>query len=147
MAIGKKAQTRKFSPIIEAIARAETGTTGEIRVHLTRSWIEKDAFAHAWSIFNRFAMFRTAQRNAVLLYVNLRKHKFAIVGDEGIHKAVGQRYWERVARNLSRNMGSTHYENAIALAVREIGEVLHQHFPTEVGGTNHNELSDEVSED
>ncbi|MCM2277072.1 MAG: TPM domain-containing protein [Oligoflexia bacterium] len=144
--IGKREIQKRYSPIVKAIAEAEAGTTGEIRVHLTRRWIEKDPFARAWIVFRRFGMFRTAQRNAVLLYVNLRKHKFAIIGDEGVHKVVGQLYWERIARNLSRDLTSTHYENAIALAVREIGQVLHQHFPAEAV-PNPNELSNEVSED
>ena len=125
-----KIQTSQ-SPIVDAIRSAEKDTTGEIRVHLSRKWIEKDPFRHATRLFHQFGMFRTSQRNAVLLYVNLKRHKFAIIGDGGIHHIVGQRYWEELARELKNNFISTHPENAIALAVLKVGEVLREHFPQE----------------
>jgi uncharacterized membrane protein len=73
----------------------------------------------------------TLHRNAILIYVNLRRKKFALVGDEGAHKAVGQRYWDEIARDLKRNFISTHPENAIAITIRKLGERLMKHFPRE----------------
>lgn len=136
----------KNSPIVKAIALAEAGTTGEIRVHLSRRWYEPDPFNRASRLFDEFGMRRTSHRNAVLLYVNLRRHKFAVIGDEGIHKAVGQHYWERLSRNLSENLRSTHFENAIADAVRMIGETLRRYFPLDLDASNPNELGDELTE-
>lgn len=148
MASGKASQdnSSRVSPIVQAIQRAEAGTTGEIRVHLSRSWFEKDPFLHASALFQRFGMTRTTHRNAVLLYVNLRKHKFAVVGDEGIHQVVGQEYWEKLARNLSANLRATHPENAIAETVREIGDVLHRYFPANPEESNPNQLPDDVTD-
>ena len=140
--------TTTRSPIVSAIARAERGTTGEIRVHLSRRRWDPDPFARAQKIFTQLGMFRTNQRNGVLLYVNLRKRKFAIIGDEGIHKAVGGRYWEELSQALRDDLHSTHLENAIALAVRTIGLTLARFFPaTNDGNGNPNELLDEVTED
>jgi len=135
------------SPIVEAIRLAEENTTGEIRVHLSKKWIERDPYKRATRLFQKFGMFRTTHRNAVLFYVNLKRHKFAIVGDEGIHKTVGQRYWEELARELKRALISTHPENAIAIGVSKIGEILQKHYPLESGAKHHNELKDEFSED
>ncbi len=137
----------KHSPIVDAIAEAELGTTGEIRVHLSRSWVEKDAYKHAERLFNQFDMQRTRNRNAVLLYVNMRRHLFAIVGDEGIHQVVGQKYWEVLAGRLAQNLHETHPEKAIAIAVREIGAKLREHFPADLDSSNPNELGNTVSED
>jgi uncharacterized membrane protein len=135
------------SPIIGAIQKAEENTTGEIRVHLSKKWFEKDPYVRATRLFQQFGMFRTPERNAVLFYVNLRRRKFAIVGDEGIHKAVGQRYWEEVAKDLRQNLTETHPENAIAQAVLEIGQILSKHFPLDAGGAHHNQLKNEFSSD
>jgi uncharacterized membrane protein len=135
------------SPIVDAIQRAEENTTGEIRVHLSKKWIERDPFRRATRLFRQFGMFRTTHRNAVLLYVNLKRKKFAIIGDEGIHQVVGQRYWEELAIELKRALISTHPENAIAIAVTHIGGVLQKHFPLEAGEHNHHELKNEFSED
>jgi uncharacterized membrane protein len=135
------------SPIVNAILQAEKNTTGEIRVHLSKKWIERDPFRRATRLFRQFGMFRTTHRNAILLYVNLKRQKFAIIGDEGIHKVVGQRYWEQLAQDLKRALISTHPENAIAIAVGQIGVVLQKHFPLDAGTQHHNELKDEFSED
>jgi uncharacterized membrane protein len=135
------------SPIIGAIQKAEENSTGEIRVHLSKKFFEKDAFARATRLFKQFGMFRTAHRNAVLFYVNLKRKKFAIVGDEGIHQKVGQRYWEEIARELRKDLMETHPERAIANAVLKIGQVLEKHFPLEEGARHQNELKNEFSKD
>jgi len=135
------------SPILAAIAEAESGTTGEIRVHLSRSFFEKDVYAHAEKIFFRFGMQKTKYRNAVLLYVNLRRKKFAVYGDEGIHHVVGQPFWEKLARDLRLGLQSTFSEAAIAQAVITIGHALRESFPALDGTANPNELSDTLIED
>jgi uncharacterized membrane protein len=116
-------------PIVRAIALAEAGTTGEIRVHLTRRLLEKDPFARALRLFERFGMSRTLQRNAVLLYVNLRRRKFAIVADQGLDQVLGQPYWRKLARQLTEDLRGTDPERAVALAVESLGEALKRHFP------------------
>jgi uncharacterized membrane protein len=137
----------KLSPIVQAIARAERGTTGEIRVHLSRRWLERHPFARATRLFNQYGMTRTAQRNGVLIYINLRRREFAIIGDEGIHKVVGQKYWDELAKHLHEDLASTHIENAVALAVGTVGATLHRFFPAEPGAQNPDELANEVMED
>jgi uncharacterized membrane protein len=117
------------SPIVQALAKAEAGTTGEIRVHLTKSLFEKDPFGRATRLFERFGMARTSQHNAVLLYVNLRKQRFAIAADHGIDQAVGPHYWKLLSKELAENLRSTHPERAIALAIESLGQKLRQHFP------------------
>jgi uncharacterized membrane protein len=125
-------QVKHSSPILDAIHEAETKTTGEIRVHLSRRVFERNTFGRANRLFHQYSMAGTLHRNAILIYVNLRRKKFAIVGDEGAHQAVGQRYWDEVARELKKNFMSTHPENAIALTVTKLGERLMKHFPREV---------------
>ena len=135
------------SPIVAAIAAAERGTTGEIRVHLSKRRWDPDPFARAQKIFAQLGMYRTNQRNAVLLYVNLRKRKFAIIGDEGIHQAVGGRYWQELSNALRDDLHSTHLENALALAVRTIGLTLARFFPAALEASNPDELTNEITED
>lgn len=118
-------------PIVRAIALAETGTTGEIRVHLSRRLFEKNPFNHALWLFDRFGMTRTLQRNAVLLYVNLRRHRFAIVADQALHQVLGQNYWQQFSREFSEEMRGTDPERGVAIAVSRLGEKLKLHFPEE----------------
>ena len=122
----------RTSPILIALADAERGTTGEIRVHLSRRWIERDPFTRATALFREFGMGRTARRNAVLVYVNLRRRKFALVADEGITESVGARFWEKLSRELTVDLRSTHPENAVAMTVSRIGDALRKYFPEEL---------------
>ena len=121
--------TLRTSPILTALSEAERGSNGEIRVHLSRRWFERDPFGRATALFREFGMTKTAKRNGVLIYVNLKRHKFAIVGDEGITGVVGNRYWEKLGRELTVDLRSTHHENAVALTVLRVGEALRKHFP------------------
>ncbi len=134
--------SNKISPIVRAIAQAQKRTTGEIRVHISKSWFERDAFANAQRVFTLYGMGKTRYRNAVLLYINLHTRKFAILGDEAVHREVGQTYWEELAKGLREDLLSTHFENAIAIAVRIIGLTLERYFPSEAQlGSSGEELS------
>lgn len=115
--------------IVEAIEEAERRSSGEIRVHLSRRWIEKDALRHARRIFGAFGLQRNPRRNSVLIYVNLRKRRLAVIGGGAVHQAVGQDFWERIAADLREDFKATHPENAIAIAVAKIGDELARHFP------------------
>jgi uncharacterized membrane protein len=90
---------------------------------------EMDAYGRALRLFDEFGMSRTLDRNAVLLYLNLRKRRFAVVADEGIHREVGARYWEELAAHLREDLLSTHPENAIAITVKTLGATLSRYFP------------------
>jgi uncharacterized membrane protein len=129
MASGDSQQGALHSPIVRAIAEAEVGTTSEIRVHLSKRLFEKDAYARACHLFSQYGMSRTTQRNAVLLYINLRHHKAAIVADEGAHHALGQRFYEAWMRELGANLRGTHPERAVAMSVLDLGKELGKHFP------------------
>jgi uncharacterized membrane protein len=144
--VGKRT-AEKFSPIVQAIAEAEKATTGEIRVHLSRRLWDPDPYGRARRLFAEYGMTRTAQRNGVLLYINLRKRRFALVGDEGVHQTVGQKYWEDLAQALHEDLMSTHIENAVAIAVRTIGATLQRFFPADLDSQNPDELSNEVTHD
>jgi uncharacterized membrane protein len=117
------------TPIIRAIRFAEKKSTSEVRIHVVKNRFERDPMALALRRFDEFGMSRTADRNAVLVYLNRSTRRFAIVGDEGVHRAVGQRFWDELAVNFAEDLQSTHYENAISLLVYALGTTLAKKFP------------------
>lgn len=119
----------KTSPILEAICEAERGTTGEIRVHLSKRWFEKNPYQYAENLFLKYGMMRTTQRNAILFYINLRRRKFAIIADSEINKVVDPKFWRILGNELATQLRSTHSEKAIAEGVRMAGEMLKKYFP------------------
>src|SRR5207248_7007418 len=83
--------------IITAIREAEVKTSGEIRVYIQRGKLKRDPVLAAQEKFQQLGMDRTAERNAVLIFVAPRVHQFAVVGDAGIHQKCGDDLWSRVA--------------------------------------------------
>ncbi len=122
------------TPILKALRFVANKSTGEVRVHVSRDRFEKDPTDTALRLFEEFGMTRTTERNAVLVYLNRATRKFSIIGDEGVHRAVGQKYWDILAANFAEDLRATHFENAIALLAFSVGTTLSQKFPRELNG-------------
>ena len=127
--------------IVEAIRRAETSSSGEIRVYVSDEAVD-DPVAAAQVQFQRIGMHATAERNGVLIFVAPRSRNFAIVGDDGVHARCGQSFWTDVAAAMARHFALDHPTEAIVLGIRKAGELLSSHFPCRPG--DRNELPNEV---
>ena len=125
-----------------AIAEAEAGTSAEIRVHLDHR-CRADAMARAVAVFERLGMHRTARRHGVLVYVAVRDRKLAVIGDRGIHERVGEAYWQGLVATVVSHLREERPREGLIHAVRELGQVLRQHFPRDPD--DRNELPDQVS--
>jgi len=130
--------------IVQAIREAEAKTSGEIRVFVQRGELDVDPLGPATKRFHRLGMHKTPERNAVLIFVAPRAHKFAIVGDKAIHEKCGEQLWQRLVEAMRDHFRDENFTKAIVDAIHEIGEALAAHFPrrsTSTGG-----LPDEVVE-
>ena len=128
--------------VARAVAEAESGTAGEIRVHLDAR-CEDDPMARAVEVFERLGMTRTAQRSGVLVYVAVEDRKLAVIGDRGVHERVGDAYWRALTEALVQHLRAGRVRDGLVAAVREVGVTLRRHFPS--APDDRNELSDEVS--
>lgn len=128
--------------IIEAIRAAERNTSGEIRVHLEKK-LEADVLQEAQQTFAKLGMHKTEARNGVLIFLAPEHRKFAILGDEGINKIVGDNFWQEERDLLQQHFRQGAYADGICLAIAQVGEKLKAHFPYQQDDTN--ELSDEIS--
>jgi uncharacterized membrane protein len=129
--------------IVAAIRSAEQRTSGEVRVYVESKCRFMDALDRAVELFHDLKMHETADRNAVLVYVAMKDHQLAIYGDEGIHRKVGSEFWNEELRHMLKEFNKENYAEGIACVVREIGEVLVQHFPYDKK-TDKNELPDDI---
>jgi uncharacterized membrane protein len=130
--------------IIEAIRGAESKTSGEIRVYIQRGKFETDPVMLAQKKFQRLGMYKTRERNAVLIFVAPRAHKFAVVGDQAIHEKCGEQFWQHVVDGMRVHFQNEKFSHALTEAVNEVGRVLAAHFPRT--SANANELPDEIIE-
>jgi uncharacterized membrane protein len=129
--------------IVRTIREAEEKTSGEIRVYIQRGKLNADPLSAAQKKFHRLGMHGTSDRNAVLIFVAPRAHKFAVVGDKAIHEKCGETYWQRVVDLMQENFRKERFSDAIVDAVAGMGAVLAAHFPKRSTST---ELPDEIVE-
>ena len=129
--------------LLEAIRYAERRTSGEVRVFVERHCRYVDPLDRAVEIFKQLGMDQTKDRNAVLVYVATKDHQLAIFGDEGIHKKVGNEYWNVELQEMITEFNRKNYGEGIKKVITDIGEALCTHFPYN-SGTDKNELPDDI---
>jgi len=130
------------SLLLDAIAGAEQHTSGEIRLHIENYCFGSELKA-ARNVFARLRMHQTAERNGVLIYIAVRSRKMAMFADEGIYKALGEKYWHELVQHLLREFKADNRANSLAACITELGKQLGQFFPRK--SNDRNELSNDIS--
>jgi len=128
---------------VQALAEAESGTSGEIRVHVKRG-ATKDALLEARQVFQKMGMHRTIARNGVLLFISWKSRSFAVVGDEGIHRIVGDAFWNSTRDRMQAEFMKGELLGGILSGIQSAGGRLKESFPRTAGDKN--ELPDTVTE-
>jgi uncharacterized membrane protein len=130
--------------VVACIREAEANTTGELRVFVESRCSYMDAIDRAWELFHKLAMDATERRNAVLVYLAIDDHQYAIVGDKDIYeKAGGAMFWESAAAKLRQHLKKGETGIGLANCVKELGTAMATHFPYDPSITK-NELPDEI---
>ena len=130
--------------IVAAIREAERKTSAEIRVFISRKQVEEPVAA-AQAAFVTLGMNQTAARNGVLIFVAPRTHKFAVIGDEGVHSKCGDGFWKELADLMAGDFRKSEFTNGIIHGISKAGELLAAHFPRQPD--DRNELPDEIAHD
>lgn len=103
----------------------------------------KDPLLRAEEVFLKLGMQKTKERTAVLIYVAVKDHQLAIIGDKGIHDVVGNDFWEAEKEILLEYFRKGSYAEGLVRVIGLVGEQLKQFFPLKQG--DENELPDELS--
>lgn len=128
--------------IKDAIAQAEKGTSGEIRVFIDDHCSDVNPLDKAAFTFEQLEMHKTDLRNGVLIYLSIKDHKLAIIGDKGINELVPENFWESTRDIIINSLKTGNITAGIINGIEEAGRVLRQHFPFDNNDTN--ELSNDV---
>ncbi len=133
------------SLIVNAIKEAEIYTSAEIRVHYTTKKSKSLLLNDAQQTFEALKMHETELRNGILIFLRLKTKEVAILGDIGIHKHVGNEFWEAVKEEIIATIKSSNITQGIIRGIELSGKQLSIHFPP--NELNPNELSDEITHD
>lgn len=129
--------------IVAAIKNAERNTSGEVRVFIESRCRFVDPLDRAAEIFWGLKMDHTDRHNAVLVYIAIRDHQYAVFADEGIHQQLGEDFWNKEVKAMHVHFKQNQVAEAIARVIDDVGVALHTHFPYEPG-VDKNELPDDI---
>ena len=129
--------------IMQAVKDAENRTSGEIKVHIENSSEGKDIMDRAADVFAMLELHKTKLRNGVLFYLAINDKKFAILGDVGVHNAVGDRFWDSIKNQMQTYFRKGNFTLGMIEGIRLAGEKLREKFPH--ADDDINELSDDIS--
>ncbi|MFD2203843.1 TPM domain-containing protein [Shivajiella indica] len=129
--------------IIAAIQDAEKQTSGEIQVHI-ENHCSIDVMDRAAEVFETLKMHRTKERNAVLFYLAVEDHVFAVLGDSGINRVVPDNFWEKIKDEMISSFKQKAFSAGLIKGITICGKELKAHFPYEQK-RDINELPDEIS--
>jgi uncharacterized membrane protein len=125
-----------------AVKEAELSTSGEIRVHIDNHCKEEVMDRAAWW-FAKLDMHKTELRNGVLIYLAVKDHKFAILGDAGINAVTPDDFWVHIKEKMLGHFSEKAFAPGLQEGILMAGQALKEHFPYQDGDVN--ELSDEIS--
>ena len=132
-------QVKQIESVIKS---AEESTSGEIRVHI-ESRCKGDEVECATLAFHKLSMHKTLLRNGILFYLALKDKKFAVIGDEAIHKNVPEGFWDLVRDKVLEQFKQEKFTEGLCEGIAMTGVELKKYFPhTE---SDKDELSNEVT--
>jgi uncharacterized membrane protein len=114
--------------IVAAIREAEQKTSGAIRVLISHKSVA-DPVAAAQKEFVRLGMANSPEKNGVLIFVAPRTHKFAVIGDAGVHAKCGEVFWQELTQVMTDHFRKSEFTAGIVHAVKKAAELLAAHFP------------------
>lgn len=128
--------------LVKAIELAELQTSGEVRLFVEDHCPAQDAYERALALFHELKMNETAERNGVLFYLAMVDHKFAILGDEGIHAKVPHGFWNAIRDRMRAHFREGRFVEGLREGMEAAGHELKTYFPRRDDDVN--ELSDEI---
>lgn len=127
--------------IVDAISAAEKVTSGELKVFIEEK-CPGNVIERAAAVFDELEMQQTALRNGVLFYLAHQDHKFAVIGDKGIHEKVADDFWETTKDHLREHFIKGEFVEGFVQGILEAGEQLKNYFPND--GSTDNELPNDI---
>ncbi len=134
----------QLKKIEKVISDSEKLSSGEIRVYLEPACkIHTDPLVSAQHHFNKLEMWKTAERNAILIYIAYKTKKIAIFADQGIHEKMGDEFWNKNVQTIIQHFKNKNFLDGLTEMIIECSTALATHFPyNEL--TDKNELSNEI---
>lgn len=131
-----------------AVALAERGHRGEIRLYIERSLPFTQSFhlrirERALDVFAHLRIWDTVERNGVLIYLNLAEHRLEIVADQGFDGQICEKEWQYLADQAVAKLYAKQRIEALEELLEGVGNLIREKMPSD-DNPNGNELPNQV---
>ena len=99
------------------------------RVFISDREIDEEVQEAALTAFFKEELYRTRDETGILIFISVFEHRVWVLADRGINAKVDKGQWDSVVAHIVSGIKNGHQADAICDAVREVGEVLAEHFP------------------
>ena len=105
---------------------------------------EMDERVHeaAFREFYSSGLHKTREANGIVIYLSCLERRVVVLGDEGIHKRMGEDHWHEVRDRIIAGIKQGQAREGICAGIESCGKALAGHFPRRPDDVN--ELSDDV---
>lgn len=130
----------------QAITAGELRHRGEVRLIVENAmssdliWADVSNRQRALALFAEYAVWDTADRCGVLIYVNLAEHKVDIVVDRNIGNTIDPATWQKICGTMTQGFARGDFEASTLSAIEQVNALLAEHFPAT--GPRNNDLPD-----
>jgi putative membrane protein len=108
-----------------------------IKMRLVPRHIKHGRASHlARAQFYEQGVHMTHEHSGVLFFVSEAERYVEIVADKGIHKNVGEKRWQEIIDEFTRQIGAGHVAEGFCAAITAIGEAMATHYPCETDDVN-----------
>lgn len=128
--------------ILNSVRSNEAKTSGEIRIFIESKCTYVNPMMRAQELFHAYGMYKTEDRNAVLIYIAYKHKDFALYCDKEIFAKTTQSFWTEESKKLALGFYQKNYCACLIDCINNIGTQMALHFPFD--GENKNELPDEI---
>ena len=107
--------------------------------------IAQEVHEKTMSLFLENNLHHTEGRNGIIVMVSLLEHRVEILADKGINDKIDPEKWSEICQKLISQIKSNKLADGVREAIRDCGEILEAHFPSQ--DENPNELPNKLITD
>lgn len=109
-----------------ALTEMEKNTDAEIHIHINRKSC-KDVMVDAIRYFTTVKLHETKHHCNVLIYIALKKHQFAVLGDKGIYQKLPAQFWQDLHHQMRDCFVKDQLVEGLVIGIQQLGKVLQQY--------------------
>ncbi len=134
--------------ITAATAASELQHSAQIRVCIEASlptsyvWRKLHPRDRALTLFGKYRLWDTEQRNGVLIYILLVEQAIEIVADRGVSSRVSAEQLNAISAGMVAAFKAGHYEAGVITAIEQLNQLLLALFARAPGEAGPNEIDD-----